>query len=267
MSRQLEIVRKKSSVIVQRTTLSLCLLTCPFTASVFGEDAKCRVPSALANDFTVVYESPDPADVYAYSPGLIQLPGGRLIATMDQGGRGVKKLPNISRDGLLWRGRIYASDDGGKTWCLKAESPMLHARPFLAGDSVYVLGHQGRLIVVRSDDNGDTWSAPAFLTGSTGWHQAPCNVWYANGRVYLVMERKTDPAAKGWPVAALAPVVMSAPVAADLTKRESWAFSNEYCFRDAVKEFGRPSGKGLPQRQSNNVSPGARFPRSGLLNM
>jgi len=40
-----------------------------------------------------VYESPDPARVYAYTPGLARLPSGRLVATMDQGGPGVRDLP------------------------------------------------------------------------------------------------------------------------------------------------------------------------------
>jgi hypothetical protein len=248
-------------VVIRQNLVLLCLTSFSVVSPSFGADAASEGPQcvrALANDYTVVYESPDPANVYAYSPGLIRLPDGRLIATMDQGGRGVSKLPNIKREGLLWRGRIYASDDEGKTWQFKSDSPMCHARPFLAGDSLYVLGHQGRLVIVRSDDDGDTWSKPVQLTESSGWHQAPCNVWYAHGRIYLVMERKTDPAAKGWPVAALAPVVMSAPVAADLTKRESWTFSNEYCFRDAVKEFGEPDLIGAPFYETGQTAPDSK---------
>ena len=254
----------KASVIAQRNTFSICLFICAIVSPVFSEETEHRVGRALANDYTVVYESPDPANIYAYSPGLVELPGGRLIATMDQGGRGVKKLPNISRDDLTWRGRIFASDDGGRSWQLKSESPMSHARPFRAGDSVYVLGHQGRLIVVRSDDDGETWSSPAFLTDSTGWHQAPCNVWYANNKVYLVMERKVDRPSKGWPVAILAPVVMSASLTADLTKRESWTFSNEYCFRNAVEEFGEPNLIGAPFFKSGLLDPESKTDRRGM---
>ena len=46
----------------------------------------------LANEFRVLYESPDPATVFAYSPGICRLASGRLVATMDQGGPGVKDL-------------------------------------------------------------------------------------------------------------------------------------------------------------------------------
>ena len=232
----------------------------------FGEEGKCvDVPAvrALANDYTVVYESPDPENVYAYSPGLLELPSGRLIATMDQGGRGVSKLAGLKRDGLLWRGRISTSDDGGKTWEFRTAAPMCHARPFVAGESVYVLGHQGRLMIFRSDDGGDTWGQPVALTESTGWHQAPCNVWYTRGKVYLVMERKTA-AAKGWPVAALAPVVMSANVKDDLTKQESWTFSNEYSFRDAVEEFGKPHMLGVPFFNSGLLAPDSKSDKRGM---
>lgn len=241
-------------------SLTLILISLSTASTSFGEETVCadtRAVRALANDYTVVYESPDPTSIYAYSPGLVELPSGRLIATMDQGGRGVSKMSGIKRDGLLWRGRIYASDDGGKTWEFKTDSPMLHARPFVAGDTVYVLGHQGRLMVVRSDDSGDTWGTPVALTDSTGWHQAPCNVWYAHGKVSLVMERKTGPA-KGWPVAALAPVVMSACVTDDLTERESWTFSNEYSFRDAVEEFGEPHMIGVPFFKSGQLAPDSK---------
>jgi photosystem II stability/assembly factor-like uncharacterized protein len=39
--------------------------------------------------------------------------------------------------------------------------PFMHARPFAAGESLYVLGHAGDLMIIRSDDGGETWSPPA----------------------------------------------------------------------------------------------------------
>lgn len=200
----------------------------------------------LANGYVTVYESPDPAAVFAYSPGLARLDSGRLIATMDQGGPGVAKLPGIRRDGQLWRGRIYSSDDHGATWMLRAETPMLHARPFAAGKAVYVLGHAGDLTIMRSDDGGTTWGAPARLTAKQRWHQAPCNVWYARDRIYLVMERNTDPSFKGWAVSVLAPVVLSARVTDDLCRPDSWTFSSELSFRQAVEKAGTPRLIGAP---------------------
>ena len=201
-----------------------------------------RGMNILANDYVTVYESPDPKTVYAYSPGLTRLSNGRLVATMDQGGPGVAALPGVRKggDGRVWRGRIFTSDDRGRTWVLRFDMPLMHARPFAAGKSLYVLGHDGDLGIVRSDDNGDTWREPAWLTEGEEWHQAPCNVLYAHGRAYLVMEQVTDPSFPRWPVSVLAPVVMSASVDDDLSRRDSWTFSNALAYRDAVEQAGGP---------------------------
>lgn len=204
-----------------------------------------RVP-LLANDFVVVHESPNPTTVYCYTPGLCRLHSGRLVATLDLGGPGVAALPDVKRGTTLFRGMIYTSDDRGKTWTFRARTPMIHARPFEAGGKVYVLGHSGDLTVVRSDDGGETWSEAARLTQGEGWHQSACNVHYANGKVYLVMEVNTDRTFKGWAVSCLAPVLMSAPVGADLTQRDSWTFASRLVFRDAVKAAGEPNLSGVP---------------------
>lgn len=211
----------------------------------------------LGDKATNVFESPDPKRVYAYSPGIARLADGRLVATMDTGGSGVEAIPGIPKDdkGKPWRGRVYTSDDHGTTWTFRAWTPLVHARPFVAGKTVYILGHRGDLGVVRSDDNGDSWSEASWLTEGQTWHQAPCNVHYMRERVYLVMERKTDRAFKNWAVSVLAPVVMSADVKEDLTKRDSWIFSSELVFRDAIKQAGAPHLIGVPFFQPGPTAP------------
>ena len=191
----------------------------------------------LAQEFVKVYESPSPKTVYCYSPGIARCPNGRLIVTMDRGGRGLKKLPGVREEpkGVFWRGKAFTSDDGGKTWTHRTDFPFLHARPFVAGESLYVLGHRGNLMVIRSDDWGETWSESATLTENQSWHQAPCNVWYANGCVYLVMERRATNAIRNWAVGELAPVLMRGKIGTDLTKRENWTFASELVFRQIVK--------------------------------
>src|SRR5690606_8112224 len=176
--------------------------------------AKGRIKiSPLADDYTVVYESPDPQRFFAYSPGIVQLPGGKLLATFDVGGPGSSNTD---------RGRVYISVDGGNTWKEKVTFPFVHARPFLTGNVIYVLGHSGDLMIIRSDDSGETWSFPAKLTEGQKWHQAPCNVHYANNCIYLVMERRITNDLKTWPVGELAPVLMRGKIGSDLTKNESW---------------------------------------------
>ena len=203
---------------------------------------------ALAPVKSVVYHSPSPKDVFAYSPGICALDSGRLVATMDAGGPGVVRYfeKAVSSGGDFYEcGQVFLSDDRGETWKKTAEFPYYHARPFAAGKSLYVLGHAGDLRIIRSDDGGETWSEPYFLTHGEAWHQAPANVWYANGRVYLVMEKLSEEPRPGWPVSALLPVLLSANVNDDLTRRENWRFAEAKAFRDLMKEeetdyFGIP---------------------------
>jgi hypothetical protein len=192
----------------------------------------------LANDYASVFASPDPATIFCYSPGLARCPDGRLIATLDLGGPGVTGLPGPkSAHGDFGRpnqGKVFTSDDRGQTWVHRADFPFLHARPFVAGSACYILGHDNDLRVIRSDDNGDTWGAPAWLTTGQRWHQAPCNVHHAGGRVYLVMERQLYDDVRAWGVSAFAPVLMRGEIGADLTERANWTFASELAFRDAI---------------------------------
>ena len=69
---------------------------------------------------------------------------------------------------------------------------------------------------------------------------------YANGRVYLVMERRTHQDVSRWDVSAIAPVLMAASVEADLLDRTAWTFSNEITFQQAVADAGLLRGLGVP---------------------
>lgn len=180
----------------------------------------------LADAFVTVCASPSPTNIFCYTPGLARLDSGRLVATMDFGGPGMKKGEP--------RGRVFTSDDHGHTWTNRAFFPYVHARPFVAGKSLYVLGHSGDLMVMRSDDGGETWTAPVELTEKQHWHQSACNVITANGCVYLVMERRVAEKIKSWPVGELAPVLMRGQLDADLTRRESWTFASELSFHDTI---------------------------------
>lgn len=205
--------------------VTVALTVCWFLAEqVFAEPGGPVRP--LANDFVTVCESPDPASIYCYTPGLVRLDSGRLVATMDFGGKGMMKGEQ--------RGRIFVSDDHGKTWSKRGTFPFQHARPFSAGKALYVLGQSGDLMALRSDDDGETWCAPAKLTENQNWHQSACNVWYANGCVYLVMERRVSQNIKSWPVGELAPVLMRGRTGADLTRRENWTFASELSFHDTI---------------------------------
>ncbi|TMV49422.1 exo-alpha-sialidase [Paenibacillus mesophilus] len=187
----------------------------------------------LANEYLTIFESPEPASTFVGSPGITRLASGRIVVTMDLGNRWADWTYTKPKD-LSKMGKVFVSDDHGKTFVLRKEYPFFHARPFAAGNSLYVLGHCRDLIVMRSDDDGETWSDAYPLTEGQKWHQAPSNVHYANGNVYLVMERMAYTDFKGWGVGSLAPVLMRGSEAADLTRRDNWTFASEIAFRDVI---------------------------------
>ncbi|MAS37412.1 MAG: hypothetical protein CL610_25660 [Anaerolineaceae bacterium] len=192
----------------------------------------------LAQDHTVLYESPSPDDLYLGSPGLARLPNGRLVATFDFFGPGTDQLP----EPRMWRtftntyhqGKVFVSDDHGQSWTHKVDFPFLHARPFAAGNSLYVLGLCNDLYIMGSHDGGETWTDPQPLTGYLEWTGAASNMHYANGCVYLAIEKRLDRGVQGWQVANIAPVVLRGRVSDDLTKPENWTFASDLVFMDVV---------------------------------
>ena len=202
----------------------------------------------LANDFVQLFDSPDSQRIYSGCPGLARCESGRLVATYTVRGPGAAEIGGVKGQmpNRAWvQGRVFVSDDHGLSWAPKVQYPFQHARPFVAGDSLYVLGQCGDLTIIRSDDEGEAWSDPAVLTQGERWHQSACNVHYANGCVYLVMEKQVYSDCRCWPVSTLAPVLMRGRIGDDLTKRENWALASELVFRDAVStesldHFGVP---------------------------
>lgn len=193
----------------------------------------------LANDYIKVYESDiEGKSEYCYTPGICVLKSGRIIATLDH------TYPGISPKE---KGMIYISDDG-EHFRFVGYFPFQHARPFEAGDAVYIIGQAGNVRIIRSDDGGETWSDYHSLTPEDGpgtWHASATNVWYEQDRLYLVMEHQMGADCVSWPVAAIAPVLMRARMGDDLLQRENWTFASEVYFRDAVDQeklddFGVP---------------------------
>ncbi len=201
----------------------------------------------ISDSETILYHSVCPRELYCYTPALAHGFEGRIFASFDLAGAALEKedgpkSPVGDRDGNQMR--IYLSDDQGYTWRETGRLPMLHARVFAAGKCVYALGHGGDMLISRSTDNGETWERPVVLDSSAYWHQSACSLEYMNGRVYLTMEQaprsETNPPRGGGD-----PVLMSANVDDDLTKRENWSFSDP-AFLPEYRKF-------LPQVQGDSL--------------
>jgi len=236
----------------------------------FGTESTARETSGtavrrntpLANDYRVVWKSPVPARIPGGTPGGTRLPDGRLIATFQINSTS-PEVPNLREDRWgHWVGRVYSSDDHGLSWQHRADFPFKGARPIVAGNSVYVVGKQDGIRLIRSDDAGQTWSDPVQITDEEEWrwYSQACSVVHTGERVHFVMDRVTEQdASKGRGV--YAPVVLSAKIGDDWTKRDAWRFSNEVTFLDVVREFGKPTGMGFPFYAYGNHGRGADFNR------
>ena len=192
----------------------------------------------LAQDHIEIARSANPQSEWLYSPHILTLNCGRIVASYD-----------VSCKNCY----VKVSDDGGTTWIEKHSFVLYHARLFLDGERVYILGHDRNSIRISySDDNGETWSE-LFQIGADGlWHQAPCSVCYSNGYVYLVMEEAIrldsddPPFGNYWVPNILGLVVMRGKLGSDLTKEENWLFSNTVRFRDIIKNENELEWFGIP---------------------
>ena len=227
----------------------------------------------LANDFVEIYRTPAGKGIFAYTPAICVLESGRYVFSGDLGGNEVPTLPDYPEilpnpaTGRVHYGHIFISDDKGKTWQRKAVRNFDHARPFAIGNTVYLLGQCGDLVIYKSEDAGETWDNGTYFTCGEDWHQSACSYLIENGIITLVMEtykfREGDHNS-GWNVANLCPVVMRAKLSDDLTVKENWTFSDRVCFRDIVDTgsidlFGVPfytpmeKKKDYTEEQSKNI--------------
>ncbi|MBQ7322852.1 MAG: exo-alpha-sialidase [Clostridia bacterium] len=207
----------------------------------------------LADEYIEIVRTPKDKKIFAFTPAICVLDNGRYVFSGDLGGEDAQALPEMKETlpnpkGGRKYGHIFTSDDKGCTWQRRAVRNFSHARPFQAGGYVYVLGQSGDLVIYRSSDGGDTWDNGHWLTEGESWHQSACGYWIEDGYITLVMEQaivREGEFVSGWRVANLAPVVLRARVTDDLTRRESWTFSNRVRFRDVVDDetldlFGIP---------------------------
>lgn len=205
--------------------------------------ASCSRPAHIVADEKVIATSPCTDSIFLYTPGIVEGFDGRFVVSVDYGGPGTFKLDGPTSDFGDYKAgnqiRVLLSDNRGRSWYDSgARIPMMHEILFKAGSSLYMIGHSGRLLITRSDDNGVTWSEPTVLCPEPRWHQSCTAVDIYNGKVTLVYEKWV---ADGHPWPGVGPVLMQADEGADLTLRENWRFSELYN-PDADMEAARPSG-------------------------
>jgi hypothetical protein len=186
----------------------------------------------------LIFVSPDPTNVFCYSPSIHKTATSRLITTFDLGGPGVEKLDGVkgSRDKgtKFGQGKIYISDDDGRAWTFVDNFPFWHARIIEIKNVLYIMGHSGDLMVIKSVDNGNTWSKPVKLTTGRKFHCAPCNYLIYKKFLYFSIEERIDLSIKGWNTAGLVPLLIKININKDLLDFNNYEISN-----DMTKTFNK----------------------------
>lgn len=217
----------------------------------------------IANE-KILFESPDPTKIFCFSPGLAVLPDGRLAAAFE-----TATLLDPQKLSFQSASHIYFSDDDGKSWQKCAEFEMEMPRPFVSGNTLYILGHRSDLYIAGSSDCGNSWSELSRLTEGEKWHQGSCNAISDGRHVRMALEKQMYSDIAGWPVNAMAPVMLRGKIGADLLKRENWTFSEAKAFRDFLNPekldfFGIPFFS-TPHKASAYPAPGRECAPMGWL--
>jgi hypothetical protein len=167
----------------------------------------------------IIDRSPDPSRVYIGSPSIAVLPSGEYLASHDFFGPGTTNSQTA----------VFASKDRGATWRKVATlDGQWWSTLFVHRGALYILGtskEYGAVVIRRSTDAGRTWSSPrdrdsGLLRDDGRYHCAPVPVVIHQGRIWRAVEYFTGTWGTGF-----CPLVISAPIDADLLRAEAWTAS------------------------------------------
>lgn len=141
----------------------------------------------LAQKYVVVHQVRDLDNpgkaVCVGTPDIINLPSGRLIASMELW----LKLPNSGKEGGIdypIHCKIKASDDGGSTWKQISSNGITWGSLFYVKDALYMIGndpHKRDIRIIRSPDVGKSWSDPVSLFADSRYHGSATPVYVKDG--------------------------------------------------------------------------------------
>lgn len=159
---------------------------------------------------------------YIGSPSILIAPNGDYVSTHDLFGPG---SPSTTSAEI----KVFVSHDRGITWKQTASfREQFWANLFANNGRIYLMGtnaEYGRIVIRTSDDNGQSWSGPRYLTDDSGYHTAPVPMVIRNRRIYRAFEFHPS-----GPWGSFQAFLMWAPTDSDLTNAASWTFSNRLTF-------------------------------------
>ena len=184
----------------------------------------------LAQKFTVIGRSPE-RHVFTMEPGLIKLPGGKLLATFPYLSHLRQELrPDDYRPPTL---NICVSNDGGASWQLIGERNWVTATPFLVDGVLYLMGHladRQDVVITRSTDEGKSWARESTLFKGHFWN-CPTGIVFRNGHIYRALG--------GNEAAGRETLVIAGDLSQDLLRTAAWRMSNRLPYPGTPKELVR----------------------------
>jgi len=207
----------------------------------------------LAQDFVVVTRTPDKR-ICTSGPGLVKLPGGELFAT-------VPFWPRRTRDFPI-EVRTARSSDGGRTWKPLPPLPYFTACPWMHDGVLYLFAHKAGtdnyrnddIVLLRSDDGGQSWADPVTLFKGHYWN-CPTGIVEANGFVYRAVDQL------GVSSSGRGEVVIAGDLSRDLMDRKSWRISNAVPYPGTPKSLRR----GFPDYRDHWLEPNVVNVRGRLM--
>lgn len=217
----------------QRFIFVVLFLSCaPFASAPAQEYAQ-----PLAQDYVIVHQVrdlPEPNQwICVGSPDIIQLPAGKLVASMELW----LKLPNSGEEGGIDypnHCKIKVSDDGGKTWAQVGTNGITWGSLFWAQDALYMIGNDPKdrsIRIARSRDEGATWEAAAILFNDARYHGSATNVLIKDGTVYRAFESPGE----DW-----SSLVIAGDLSKDLLDPAAWRMSPKVTMAQDVQALIPP---------------------------
>jgi len=205
----------------------------------------------LAQYYSVVFHNLDP-EYYVEGCGLERLQDGSLIAVVPVVPRQEWSVERRVEHSVT---HILRSNDHGKSWQAQSDLPYYSGIPWVHDGKLYLFAitpgvtktRNDDLLLLRSDNEGKTWSAPVTLFKGHFWNCHTANI-VNNNHLYLAVDDLSLGNKRG-------PCVIAGDFKADLMNPKSWRISPSVPLPDVPNSLTDPKYVDYPNQylEPNNV--------------
>jgi len=123
----------------------------------------------LAQDFSIAARVAQVGRYYIHDPGIARMPSGAFLVAAPCLERATEEWHGVRS----WATLLSRSSDGGKTWISLPTLPYSDATPFVYKGTTYMFVQSCKwkdIALIKSTDEGETWSQPATFFQGTYWN-------------------------------------------------------------------------------------------------